>query len=111
MQKYILKIAVLAIAAVAMYFTRIYTVERVSEKQVNRVEQIQSRQQTTMEQRLKEHQDAQEQRRLDEPVKVLVRAKDVRACMADLGTNTLNNEVVECTKDHYIIAKRREVEM
>lgn len=110
MHKYILKIAVLAVAALAIYFVRISTVERVADKQVKRVEQIQARQQVTMEQRLKEQQEAQEQRRLDEPVKVLVRAKDVRACMSDLGTDTLNNEIVECTKDHYVTMKRREVE-
>lgn len=110
MQKYLLRIAVLAIAAVAIYFARIYTVERVADKQVKRVEQIQARQQATIEQRLKEQQEAQEQRRLDEPVKVLVRAKDVRACMSDLGTDTLNNDVIECTKDHYVTMKRREVE-
>lgn len=110
MQKYILRIAVLAVAALAIYFVRISTVERVADRQVKRVEQIQARQQATIAHRLKEQQEAQEQQRLDEPVKVLVRAKDVRACMADLGTDTLNNAVIECTKDHYITAKRRDVE-
>jgi hypothetical protein len=111
MQKYILKIAVLAIAAVAIYFARIYTVERVAEKQANRIEQVQARQQAVIEQRLKEQQEAQEQRHLDEPVKVFVRAKDVRTCLKELNTNTISNEVVECTKDHYITAKRRDVEL
>lgn len=111
MQKYILKITVLAVAALAIYFVRISTVERVADRQVKRVEQIQARQQATMEQRLKEQQGAQEQRRLNEPVKVLVNAKYVRTCLKELNTDTINNEVVECTKDHYVTMKRREVEM
>lgn len=32
------------------------------------------------------------------------------ACMSELGTDTLNNEVVEYSKDHYIMVKRRDVE-
>ncbi|MBF4991882.1 hypothetical protein [Methylophilus sp. QUAN] len=110
MQKYLGKILFIVITATILYVVRVSFVERVADKQVKTVEQMQARHQATMEQRLEEQKEAQEQRRLDEPAQVLVRAKDVRACMADLGTDTLNNEVIECTKDHYITAKRRDVE-
>lgn len=110
MQKYLGKILFIVITATTLYVVRISVVERVADKQVKRVEQIQARHQTSMEQRLEEQKEAQEQRRLDEPVQVLVRAKDVRTCLKDLNTDTLNNEVVECTKDHYITAKRRDAE-
>lgn len=111
MQKYILRVTILAIAAVAIYVVRVSTIERVADNQVKRVKQIQARQQADTERRLEERKAADEARHLGEPVKVLVRAKDVRACLKELNTDTISNEVVECTKDHYITAKRRDVEL
>ncbi len=110
MKKYLINIAFFAFVAVAIYAIRIHLVQDFIDKQHNRVEQKQQEFKELSKQRLEQDRASAEERRLDEPVKVLVRAKDVRTCISDLGTDTLNNEVVECTKDHYITAKRRDVE-
>ncbi|WP_442586493.1 hypothetical protein [Methylophilus sp.] len=109
MQKYLINIAFFALVAVAIYAIRINLVQDFADKQIHRAEQRQQEFKELSKQRLEQDRATAEQKRLDEPVKVLVRAKDVRACMSDLGTDTLNNEVIECTKDHYITAKRRDV--
>lgn len=109
MQKFIVKIVILAIAAIAIYAVRVFTIERVGDNQIKRAKEIQEEFKELSKQRLEQDRAKAEERRLDEPVEVLVKAKDVRACMADLGTDTLSNEVIECTKDHYVMAKRRDV--
>ena len=43
-------------------------------------------------------------------VKVLVRARDTRTCMKMLKINMINNEVVECNKDHYVEVRNDELE-
>lgn len=43
-------------------------------------------------------------------VKIFVSAKDAKKCMQLLNTNVINNEVVECNKDHYVMVKRDKVE-
>lgn len=111
MQKFIVRIAILAIAAIAIYAVRVSTIERVADNQIKRAKERQEELKELSKQRLEQDRAIAEQKRLDEPVKVLVRAKDVRSCMSDLGTETLNNEVIDCTKDHYTTAKRRDVEL
>lgn len=110
MQKYLVNIVFGALVIVGVYAIRVALVEQFADKQIKRAEQKQLEFKELSKQHLEQDRATQEQKRLDEPVKVLVRAKDVRTCMSDLGTDTLNNEVIECTKDHYIKAKRRDVE-
>jgi Na+-translocating ferredoxin:NAD+ oxidoreductase RnfG subunit len=110
MKKHLINIAFFACVAVAIYAIRIHLIQDFADKQIKRSEQKQQEFKELSKQRLEQDRETAEQKRLDEPVKVLVRAKDVRACMSDLATDTLNNEVVECTKDHYITVKRRDVE-
>lgn len=43
-------------------------------------------------------------------VKVWVRAKDTRTCMKLLKIDTINNEVVECNKDRFVLVRNDEVE-
>lgn len=110
MQKYLINIAFFACVGLAIYAIRIHLVQGFTDKQLKRVEQVQGNIREQAQQRSEDQKVIQEQKRLDEPVKVLVRAKDVRTCMADLASDTLNNVVVECTKDHYKLSKRRDVE-
>jgi hypothetical protein len=42
--------------------------------------------------------------------KIYVRARDTKTCMKVLKINVLNNEVVECNKDHYVELRNDEVE-
>ncbi|MGQ2966805.1 hypothetical protein [Methylophilus sp.] len=101
MRKYLINIVFFAGVALAIYAIRMFLVQDYTDKQLKRVEHMQENIRQQAQQRLEEQKTAQEQKRLDAPVKVLVRAKDVRTCMKDLETDTLNNAVVECTKDHY----------
>lgn len=58
--------------------------------------------------------DKQEKAKADaynaEKVKVLVKARDTKTCMKILNTNVIDNEVIECNKDHYVELRRDEVE-
>lgn len=58
--------------------------------------------------------EQQEKARIDafnaQKVKVYIRAKDTKNCMRLLKINTINNEVVECNKDHYVEVRNDELE-
>ena len=110
MQKYLINFAFLIVVAVAIYAIRVTYIQRFTDNQMKRVQVMQEKQHEFVEQRLAKEKADQEQKRLDTPVQVFVRAKTVRACMADLGTDTINNEVVECTKDHYVTVRRGDIE-
>lgn len=112
MQKYLINLTFFTCVALAIYALRQATLVGFTEKQIKRAEQRQEKQKELSEQRLQLKKAVKEQRRLvEEPVKVLVRAKDVRVCLKEPNTDTISNEVVECTKDHYITVKRRDAEL
>ena len=110
MQKYLVNFAFLIIVAIAIYAIRVTYIQRFADNQMKRVQVKLEKQHEVVEQRLAKDKADQEQKRLDAPVQVLVKAKTVRACMEDLGTDTINNEVVECTKDHYVTVRRGDIE-
>lgn len=45
-----------------------------------------------------------------ELIKVFVKAKDAKKCMQMLDTKVIDNEVVECNKDHYVQIRRDELD-
>lgn len=101
--KEILAIALTAIALYAVYKIRVETAQKFANKQIERVE-IKS-------ERIREQAKEQaEIKHLAEKVKVFVKAKDAKICMKELHTDTIDNSVVECNKDHFVEMTRSEAE-
>lgn len=106
---------------VFIYLAAINVVTTTSEKSVKIVKDITNKNLQKSEAIQKELKIADEKNRLtqqknkeeiykSERIKVLIKAKDVRTCMKKMNTNTIDNTVIECNKDHYTEMKREEAE-
>ncbi len=90
-----------------LHAARVKTVEHVTGDYFERI------QKTTTDMQIKLL-ERQEKAKADaynaEKVKVLIKARDAKTCMKMLNTKVIDNEVVECNKDHYVEVRRDEVE-
>jgi short subunit fatty acids transporter len=101
--RYLLGILVTGLALVWIQAHRVETVQKFADTQVKKATEKREIQKHENEVRAEDIKNS-------EMVKVLIKAKDVRTCLAEANTTVIDNSIMECNKDHYVEMRRDEAE-